>query len=133
MIDSRGYVIEPLQASCIRKQRESGDKATNNHGRPFEYFPRPSRRNKTMIDNCATIEATSREGTNEICEIRGGEGSALRPRTIRGSPWQCSSNKWPAQQKKRKEKKRKKKRAMAVPERREEGGNRNLWLGPGGP
>ncbi|KYQ53294.1 hypothetical protein ALC60_07582 [Trachymyrmex zeteki] len=70
-----------IQASCIRKQREPGDKAINNHGRPFEYFPCPSRRNKTMMDNCATIEATSREGTSEICEI----GLRLRPRTIRQS------------------------------------------------
>ncbi|KYM96753.1 hypothetical protein ALC62_12545 [Cyphomyrmex costatus] len=70
MIDSRGYVIEP--PSCVRKQREPGDKATDNHGRLIEYFPRPSRRNKTMTDKTAP---SSREGTGEIREIQGGEGS----------------------------------------------------------
>lgn len=63
MIDSRGCVIELLHPGVmyVRKQREPGDKVINNHGHPFEYFPRPSRRNKTMIDN--RVEATSHEGT----------------------------------------------------------------------
>lgn len=46
----------------MRKQRDPGDKAVDNHGRPFKHLPRSFRKNKTMIDNCVSVEAASHGG-----------------------------------------------------------------------